>query len=154
MAAIYTITNDTNGIFLSFFTALAAFINANYLAGVNMELASPGPSPGAPIQNFSTDKLIVAGTAQPAPAAPTITISSAGGTNNRFAITNDTNGYFNSLFLTLTNFLLINYAVSITAQYTAAGPSPGAPVQAFTAVKSYVQGTAFPAPALPTIVIT
>ena len=56
------------------------------------------------------------------------------------------------MILTVTS--IVNYAVSITAQYTAAGPSPGAPVQAFTAVKSYVQGTAFPAPALPTIVIT
>jgi hypothetical protein len=157
MSATYTITNDTNGIFLSFFTNLTAFINLYYANGITQHLTAPGPSPGAPVQAVSltpSGGAIVAGTAQPAPAQPTITVSSSGGTNNRFAITNDTNGLFNSYFLALTNFILANYAVSIISELSAPGSSPGAPVEAFSATKSYVQGTAFPAPSQPTIVIS
>src|SRR5580700_1868141 len=160
MADTYTITNDTNGMFLAFFTNLTNFIKTNYAKGITQWLTAPGKSPGAPVQNSSltpSGGAIVAGTAQPAPAQPTITVSSSGGTNNRFAITNDTPatlGFFNSLFLALTNFILANYASSITQELTAPGTSPGAPVQAFSATKTYVQGTAFPAPAQPTIVIS
>lgn len=163
MAATYTITNDTvepgysNGIFTGFFAALTSFINSFYTQGITMELSAPGPSPGAPVQAFTlypSGGAIVAGTAQPAPGQPTITVSSSGGTNNRFAVTNDTNGLFNGYFLALTNFILANYAVTVIMQLTAPGVSPGAPVQAFVAVKSYVQPNAFPAPGAPTIVIS
>jgi len=163
MSATYTVTNDTvttgypGGLFTGFFAALTAFINQSYAQGVTMELSSPGSSPGAPVQNFVLSPSggnIVAGTAQPAPAAPTITVTSAGGTNNRFAITVDATGQFNAMFLALTNFILANYAVSITMELSAPGQSPGAPIQNFSSTKSYVQGTAFPAPTLPTITIT
>lgn len=164
MADTYTITNDTavsgytNGLFTTgFFQALTNFINANYATGITMQLTAPGPSPGAPVQNFVSDKMIVAGTAQPAPAQPTVTVSSSGGTNNRFAVTNDTPatlGFFNSLFLALTNFILANYLAGITMELSAPGPSPGTPVQAFAKGYYLVSGTAFPAPGQPTITIT
>lgn len=160
MADTYTVTNDTNGLFVGFFTTLTNFINANYAAGITQKLQAPGPSPGAPVQaNTLTPSggNIVAGTAQPAPAQPTITVTSSGGTNNRFAITNDTPatlGFFNSLFLALTNFINANYAAGITMELSAPGPSPGAPVQAFAKSFYLVTGTAFPAPSQPTITIT
>jgi hypothetical protein len=160
MADTYTVTNDTNGLFVGFFQALTNFINQSALQGVTMELTAPGVSPGAPIQDFElvpSGGNIVAGTAQPAPAQPTITVTSSGGTNNRFAVTNDTPsvlGFFNSLFLALTNFINANYLQGITMELSAPGPSPGAPVQNFAKVFYMVMGTAFPAPAQPTITIT
>jgi hypothetical protein len=163
MADTYTITNDTveagypNGIFTGFYAALTNFIDLYYANGITMELSAPGPSPGAPVQAFTlypSGGAIVAGTAQPSPAEPTITVSSSGGTNNRFALTNDTNGLFNGYFTSLTSFILANYAVSITMELTAPGISPGAPIQNFVSVKSYVQGTAFPSPTEPTIIIS
>jgi len=165
MSDTYTVTNDTvevgypNGIFGGFFQALTNFINLYYANGITMQLSAPGPSPGAPVQAFTlypSGGAIVAGTAQPAPAQPTITVSSSGGTNNRFALNpaTDLTGLFNGYFLALTNFILANYASSIIMELTAPGVSPGAPVQNFSSTKSYVQGTAFPVPAQPTITIT
>lgn len=69
---------DVAGEFVAYFTALTKFINANYAAGITMELSAPGPSPGAPVQAFAkvpSGGAIVAGTTQPAPAQPTITVT-------------------------------------------------------------------------------
>jgi hypothetical protein len=172
--ATYTITNDTvepgysNGIFTGFFAALTAAIQQSYAQGVTMELSAPGSpnsnnaallplSSGQPVQAstlYPSGGAIVAGTAQPAPSVPTITVSSSGGTNNRFAITNDTNGFFAGYFAALTAFINEYYSVSITMELSAPGNSPGAPVQNFSSVKSYVQGTAFPSPTAPTITVS
>lgn len=71
---------DVNGEFVQFYTALTNFINTNYAQGVTMELTAPGKSPGSPVQAFTlipSGGNIVAGTAQPAPAAPTITVDTS-----------------------------------------------------------------------------
>jgi hypothetical protein len=160
MADTYTVTVDTNGLFVGFFQALTNFINTYWANGITMQLSAPGPSPGAPISanvlNPSGGN-IVAGTAQPAPTTePTITVTSAGGTSNRFAVTNDTPatlGFFNSLFLTLTNFINANYASGITMELSAPG-GPYPPIEGFGKTFYMVTGTAFPAPAEPTITLT
>jgi len=169
MAGTYVITNDTNGLFVGFFQTLTNMINQSSQQGITMELSSPGGivnnnnvvnpplAEGAPVEAFSlypSGGAIVAGTAQPPVAAPTITVSSQGGTNNEFAITNDTNGFWNGYFLALTAFINLYYANGITMELTAPMASPGQPIQNFQSSKYAVSGTAFPAPAQPTITVS
>jgi len=169
--ATYTITNDPTGAFLAFFTNLASFISTNPGTIPTMELSAPGGYPpvgvilpgaasGGNVEDFvlyPSGGGIVAGTAQPAPNAPTITVSSSGGTNNRFVITGDTNGLFVGYFAALTAFINQNWAVPETMELSVPGGAPGtgagllatgSEVQDFASTKTYFgQSSAFPIPA-------
>ena len=73
----FAVTEPSN-VFGKYFQKLTDFINANYAAGITMELSAPGPSPGAPVQAktvYPSGGAIVGGTAFPAPAQPTITVT-------------------------------------------------------------------------------
>ena len=166
MAGTYKITGDTNGLFVGFFQTLTNEINLSSQQGITMELTSPGGvsannnvaspplSEGAPLSQVTVQKQIVAGTAQQPVAKPTITVSSDGGTNNKFAITGDTGGFWNAYFLALTAFINSFYANGITMELSAPMVYPGAPIVNFNRWKYFVNGTAFPAPSAPTITVS